>query len=42
MLTAVMHQPEPTPTVAGLIRPYLDVERQLIRQHRPLLNSSRR
>ncbi len=42
MLTAVVHQPEPTPTAAGLIRPYLDIERQLIRQHRPLLNSGRR
>jgi hypothetical protein len=42
MLTAVVHQPEPTPTAAGLIRPYVDIERQLIRQHRPLLNRSRR
>jgi hypothetical protein len=38
----VVHQPEPTPTAAGLVRPYLDIERQLIRQHRPLLNRSRR
>jgi hypothetical protein len=42
MLTAVVHRPEPTPTAAGLIRPYLDVERQLIRRHRPLLNRSHR
>ncbi|WP_187331587.1 hypothetical protein, partial [Mesorhizobium sp. M4B.F.Ca.ET.172.01.1.1] len=41
-LTAVVHQPEPTPTAAGLIRRCLDVERQLIRQHRPLLNRSHR
>jgi hypothetical protein len=40
MLTAVVHQPEPMPTAAGLIRPNLDVERQLVRQHRPLLNRS--
>ncbi|OHV86827.1 hypothetical protein [Mesorhizobium sp. ORS 3428] len=42
MLTAVVHQPEPALTAAGWIRPYLDVERQLIRQHRPLLNRSHR
>ncbi|TPI44139.1 hypothetical protein FJW05_22560 [Mesorhizobium sp. B2-9-1] len=42
MLMAVVHQPEPIPSAAGLIRPYLDVERQLIRQHRPLLNRSHR
>ena len=42
MLTAVVHQPEPTKTAAGLVRPYLDVERQLIRQHRPLLNRRHR
>ncbi|MDX8517280.1 hypothetical protein [Mesorhizobium dulcispinae] len=42
MLTAVVHQPEPTLTAAGLVRPYLDVERRLIRQHRPLLNRSHR
>ncbi|TGP21743.1 MULTISPECIES: hypothetical protein [unclassified Mesorhizobium] len=41
MLTAVVHQPEPALTAAGLIRPCLDIERQLIRQHRPLLNRSR-
>ncbi|RRI06005.1 hypothetical protein EH240_05610 [Mesorhizobium tamadayense] len=41
-LTAVVHQPEPTLTAAGPIRPCLDVERQLIRQHRPLLNRSHR
>ena len=42
VLTAVVHQPEPMPTAAGLVRPYLDVERQLIRQHRPLLNRRHR
>ncbi|MGX8008569.1 hypothetical protein ACVDG8_005855 [Mesorhizobium sp. ORM8.1] len=42
MLTAVVHRPEPTLTAAGLVRPYLDVERQLIRQHRPLLNRGHR
>lgn len=42
MLTAVVHQPEPASTAAGLIRPYLDVERRLTRRHRPLLNRSHR
>ncbi|MBZ9884281.1 hypothetical protein LB535_18175 [Mesorhizobium sp. CA10] len=42
MLMAVVHQPGPTPTAADLIRPYLDVERQLIRQHGPLLNRRHR
>ncbi|RWA68471.1 hypothetical protein [Mesorhizobium sp.] len=42
MLTAVVHQPEPTLTAAGLIRPYIDVERQLIRRYRPLLNRNHR
>jgi hypothetical protein len=42
MLTAVVHQPEPTPTAAGQVRLYLDIERQLIRQHRPLLNRGHR
>ena len=41
-LTAVVHQPEPIQTAAGLIRPYLDVEHQLIRRHRPLLNRGHR
>ncbi|RWG84169.1 hypothetical protein [Mesorhizobium sp.] len=42
MLTAVIHQPEPTLTAAGMTRPCLDVERQLIRQHTLLLNRSHR
>ncbi|MBZ7920571.1 hypothetical protein LAC81_02060 [Ensifer adhaerens] len=41
-LTAYVHLPDEVDTVAGPVRPYLDIERALIAKHRPLLNRSHR
>ncbi|WP_276118387.1 GIY-YIG nuclease family protein [Pararhizobium qamdonense] len=41
-LTAVVHQPPEIATVAGMVRPHLDIERLLIQQLNPRLNRSRR
>ncbi len=41
-IIAFGHQPPFVKTLVGEIRPYLDIERHLIREHRPLLNKSHR
>lgn len=41
-LLAVVHQPPTIDTVAGPLRPYLDIERHLIRATKPPLNRSHR
>lgn len=41
-LAAFVHLPDMVETVAGPVRPYLDIERALIAKHRPVLNRSHR
>ncbi len=41
-LSAFVHLPDMVETVAGPVRPYLDIERALIAKHRPVLNRSHR
>ncbi len=41
-LIALAHQPPYTNTIAGKVRPYLDIERVLISEKRPPLNRSHR
>lgn len=42
LLAAYVHLPNEVETVAGPVRPYLDIERALIAKHRPVLNRSHR
>jgi len=42
LLAAYVHLPNEVETVAGPIRPYLDIERALIAKYRPALNRSYR
>lgn len=37
-LIAIVHRPPPTDSIAGPVRPYLDIERVLIATKRPPLN----
>lgn len=41
-LMAFVHLPNIVETVAGPVRPYLDIERALIAKYRPMLNRSHR
>lgn len=41
-LAAFVHLPDMVETVAGPVRPYLDIERALIAKYRPVLNRSHR
>ncbi len=41
-LDAFAHLPSAVETVAGPIRPYLDIERTLIAKYKPILNTSHR
>lgn len=41
-LAAFVHLPDMVETIAGPVRPYLDIERALIAKYRPALNRSHR
>jgi hypothetical protein len=42
LLTFAVHQPPLVESVVGLIRPYLDIEREMILKFRPAMNRSHR